>query len=118
MRDQKKNQFVRVNFNIVAPQVRLTDESGNTQIVPIAEAHRQAAAAELDLVEIVPNAKPPVCKIMDYSKWKYEEKIRRKEEVRKQKTVAAKEIQLRYCIGQHDIETKIRALQKFLEEKR
>jgi translation initiation factor IF-3 len=70
------------------------------------------------LVEIVPSAKPPVCKIMDFGKWRYEEKIRRKDDIRKQKTIAPKEIQLRYCIGQHDIETKVRALKKFLEEKR
>lgn len=119
MRDNKSNnRFVRVNLNIVSPQVRLTAEDGTSEIVPIAEARSRAMAVELDLVETVPNAKPPVVKIMDFSKWKYEEKIRRKEEAKKQKTITAKEIQLRYCIGQHDIDTKVRALKKFLEEKR
>lgn len=119
MRDNKtNNRFVRVNFNITATQVRLTADDGTSEVITIAEARTRAAAAELDLVETVPNAKPPVCKIMDFGKWRYEEKIRRKDEVKKQKTVAAKEIQLRYCIGQNDIDTKVRALKKFLEEKR
>lgn len=119
MKDSKNNnRFIRVNYNITAPQVRLSDDNGNSEIITIAEAHSRAASAELDLVEVVPNAKPPVVKIMDLGKWKYEEKIKRKDDLKKQKTVAAKEIQLRYCIGQHDIETKVRALKKFLEEKR
>jgi translation initiation factor IF-3 len=67
---------------------------------------------------VVANAKPPVVKILDFGKWKYEEKIKRKEDLKKQKTVSSKEIQLRYCIGQHDIETKVKMLKKFLEEKR
>jgi translation initiation factor IF-3 len=119
MKDSKtNNRFVRVNFNITSPQVRLSEDDGNSRIMSIIDARALAAQAELDLVEIVPNAKPPVCKIMDFGKWRYEEKIRRKDEVKKQKTVAPKEIQLRYCIGQHDIDTKIRSLKKFLEEKR
>lgn len=119
MRDNKtNNRFVRVNFNIVATQVRLQADDGTSEIVTIAEARARAATAELDLVETVPNAKPPVVKIMDFGKWRYEEKIRRKDEIKKQKTLAAKEIQLRYCIGQNDIDTKVRSLKKFLEEKR
>jgi translation initiation factor IF-3 len=119
MRDNKtNNRFVRVNFNITAPQVRLSADDGTSEIVTIAEARARAAAEELDLVEVVANAKPPVVKIMDFGKWRYEEKIRRKDDMKKQKTVAPKEIQLRYCIGQNDIDTKVRSLKKFLEEKR
>ena len=116
--NKTNNKFVRINNNITVPQVRLVDEIGNSEIISTNEARGRAAAAALDLVEIVPTAKPPVCKIMDFGKWRYDEKIKKKEEVKKQKTIAPKEIQLRYCIGQHDIETKVRALKKFLEEKR
>ena len=114
----KINKFVRINSNITAPQVRLSLDDGNSQIITIQEARDRAYRAELDLVETVPNAKPPVCKIMDFNKWKYEEKVRRKEEQKKTKSIANKEIHLRYCIGQHDLETKIRFLKQFLEEKR
>lgn len=114
----KTNKFVRINSNITAPQVRLSFDDGGSQVVSINEARERAYRAELDLVEIVPNAKPPVCKIMDFNKWKYEEKVKRKEEQKKTKSVAPKEIRLRYCIGQHDLDTKVRALKQFLEEKR
>jgi translation initiation factor IF-3 len=110
---------IRANFNIVnTPQVRLNKEDGTSEVITIAEARSRALQAELDLVEIVPNARPPVCRIMDFGKWRYEENIRKKEEIKKQKTVTQKEIQLRYCIGQNDIDTKVRSLKKFLEEKR
>ena len=114
----KENRFVRINHNITAPYVRLSLDDGTSSVVSIYEARTKADNQNLDLVEVVANAKPPVVKIMDFGKWKYEQNIKKKDDLKKQKTVAPKEIQLRYCIGQHDIETKVRALKKFLEEKR
>jgi translation initiation factor IF-3 len=114
----KENRFVRVNYNITAPYVRLSSDDGTSQVLSTREAQSKADSLNLDLVEVVANAKPPVVKILDFGKWKYEEKIKRKEDLKKQKTVSSKEIQLRYCIGQHDIETKVKMLKKFLEEKR
>lgn len=117
MQNQKK--FTRVNHYITnVSQVRLFIEDDPVGIVSIEEARRRAFELGLDLVETVPHAKPPVCKIIDFGKFKYEEKIKKKDEVKKKKTVTSKEVQLRYCTGQHDLETKISAIKKFLEEKR
>jgi len=113
-----QKRYLRVNHQINVPQVRLFVEDQPVGVVSIEEARRRAYDLGLDLVETVPHAKPPVCKILDFGKYKYEEKIRKKEETRKQKTVTSKEIQLRYCIGDHDLETKVNAMKKFLEEKR
>ncbi len=113
-----QKRYLRVNDQIRVPQVRLFIEDEPIGIVNIEEARRRAYDLGLDLVETVPHAKPPVCKIIDFGKFKYEEKIKKKEETKKQKSVTSKEIQLRYCIGQHDLETKVTALKKFLEEKR
>lgn len=116
---QPKKKFTRINHYITGVyQVRLFIESDLVGIVSIEDARRRAQDLGLDLVEIVPQAKPPVCKIIDFGKFKYEENIRKKEEVKKRKTVASKEIQFRYCTGQHDLETKVNVLKKFLEEKR
>jgi translation initiation factor IF-3 len=113
-----QKRWLRVNDQIRVPQVRLFIEDEPVGVVNIEEARRRAFDLGLDLVETVPHAKPPVCKIIDFGKFKYEEKIKKKEETKKQKSVTSKEIQLRYCIGEHDLETKVSALKKFLEEKR
>jgi translation initiation factor IF-3 len=70
------NKFVRINHYITVPQVRLVDDQGRSEILNTYEAKERANQAELDLVEIVPQARPPVCKIMDFGKWKYEENIK------------------------------------------
>ena len=118
--NQKK--FFRINDQIRVPQVRLFVEDNPVGIVSIEEARRKAYELGLDLVETVPHAKPPVCKIIDFGKFKYEEKIKKKEETRKQKVMASasvpKEVRLRYCTGQHDLETKVNAMKKFLEDKK
>ncbi len=113
-----QKRYFRVNDQIRVPQVRLFVDEQPVGVVSIDEARRRAYDLGLDLVETVPHAKPPVCKIIDFGKFKYEEKIKKKEENRKQKTVTSKEVQLRYCTGDHDLETKIGAVKKFLEEKR
>lgn len=113
-----QKRFTRINDQIRANLVRLVIDGQTVGIVGIEEARRKAFDLGLDLVEIVPNAKPPVCHILDYGKYKYEQKIHQKEVNKKQKAVASKEIQLRYCIGPHDLETKVNHLKQFLGEKR
>lgn len=113
-----QKRYLRVGHQINVPQVRLFIGEELVGVVGIDEARRRAYDLGLDLVETVPNAKPPVCKIIDFGKYKYEEKAKKKEEAKKQRTVESKEIRLRYCTNDHDLETKINSVKKFLEEKR
>lgn len=113
-----QKNYLKVNDQIRASQVRLFVEDELVGVVTIEEARQRAYALNLDLVETVPNAKPPVCKIIDFGKYKYEEKIKKKAENKKQKSVTSKEVQLRYCTGDHDLETKVFAVKKFLSEGR
>ena len=107
----------RVNTEIGVPRVRLVDERGNMiGVVPRNEALTMAASAGLDLVEVAPNADPPVCKILDYGKFKYEEQKKKNEARKKQKIIEVKEIKLRPSIDDHDYEVKMRAMNKFIEE--
>ena len=85
-------------------------------IVSLEEAQRQADEAGLDLVEISPNAEPPVCKVQDYGKIKYQEQKKKNEARKKQKTIEVKEIKMRPNIEIHDYDVKMRAIQKFLGE--
>ena len=85
-------------------------------VVTTREALRQAGEAGLDLVEISPNADPPVCKILDYGKYKYEQQKKASEARKKQKVVEVKEIQIRPMIGDNDYQVKLRAAKRFLEE--
>lgn len=85
-------------------------------VVSIREALAAADEAGLDLVEISPNAEPPVCKILDYGKFKYEQQKKANEARKKQKVIEVKELKLRPMIEDHDYQVKLRAAQKFLEE--
>jgi translation initiation factor IF-3 len=85
-------------------------------IVTIREALAAADAAGLDLVEISPNAEPPVCKVLDYGKFKYQEQKKANEARKKQKVIEVKELKLRPMIEDHDYQVKLRAARKFLEE--
>lgn len=85
-------------------------------VVSIREALRAAEEAGLDLVEISPNAEPPVCKVLDYGKYKYEQQKKAAEARKKQKVVDMKEIQIRPMIGDHDYEVKLKAAKRFLED--
>lgn len=85
-------------------------------IVQLRDAQNMAREKSQDLVEIAPNARPPVCKIMDYGKYKYEQAKREKEARKKQKTVEIKEVKLRPNIEDHDFETKSRNAQRFLKD--
>ncbi|CAA6604136.1 Translation initiation factor IF-3 [Rhodospirillaceae bacterium LM-1] len=85
-------------------------------VVQIREALEKAAQAGLDLVEVSPNAEPPVCKILDFGKYKYEEQKKKNEARKKQKVIEIKEIKLRPGIDENDYQVKMRAMKKFLEE--
>ncbi len=107
----------RVNEKISSPKVRLVDENGEmVGVLSHKEALERAYRAGLDLVEVSPNADPPVCKILDYGKYKFEEQKRRAEIRKKQKIIEIKEIQLRPGIDKHDFEVKMRSARKFIEE--
>lgn len=109
--------FTRVNFQIRVPQVRVVKEGQQLGIMNTDQARKIAQDDGLDLVEIVPNARPPVCHIIDYDKYRYQQKQKEKEQKRKQKeaSVELKEIRLRPRIQDHDIETKVSAARRFLE---
>ncbi|WP_417247205.1 translation initiation factor IF-3 [Celeribacter sp.] len=106
----------RVNERIRAPEIRLIGAEGeNVGVVTPARAMDMAAEAGLDLVEISPNANPPVCKIMDYGKFKYEQQKRESEARKKQKTIEIKEVKFRPGTDVHDYQVKMRNVVKFLE---
>ena len=105
-----------INEEIRAKEVRLIDAEGTqVGIVSIDEALAKAAEANLDLVNISPNAAPPVCRIMDYGKYRYEQQKKEKEARKKQKTMEVKEMRLGIFTEEHDLETKAKLVSKFLE---
>ena len=107
----------RVNEEIRVPQVRLIDQEGEMMGVMTArDAMFKAYAVGLDLVEISPNAEPPVCKILDYGKFKYEQQKKRNEAKKKQKVIEIKEIKVRPNIDENDYQVKMRAMKSFIEE--
>ncbi|MDM8166618.1 translation initiation factor IF-3 [Roseovarius sp.] len=106
----------RVNEKIRAPEIRLIGPEGeNIGVVTPEKAMDLAFEAELDLVEISPNATPPVCKIMDYGKYKYEQQKRESEARKKQKVIEVKEVKFRPNTDTHDYDVKMRNVVKFLE---
>lgn len=107
----------RVNDLIAVDQVRLIDETGdNVGVVLTSDAIQRAFEVGMDLVEISPNVDPPVCKILDYGKFKYEEQKKANVARKKQKVIEVKEIKMRPGIDVHDYEVKMRSMQKFLAE--
>jgi translation initiation factor IF-3 len=113
----KSSNFPKANREITAPKVRLVDDEGEMiGVVTLQEALKLALEKGLDLVEISPNADPPVCKILDFGKFKYEAKKKAQEAKKKQKVVEIKEIKIRPNIGQNDYDVKMRSMQKFLAE--
>ena len=115
-RQQQRGFQIRINHRIRVPEVRVIDADGEMLgVLQTHEALRQAQEKGLDLVEVNPKAEPPVCKILDFGKYKYEEKKKTAEAKRKQTVVEIKEIKLRPKTDDHDIAFKIRAARKFLE---
>ena len=111
----KKDISLRTNEQITASEVRVISSNGKQLgIISIREALYHAEDEGFDLVEVSPDAKPPVCKIVDYGKLKYKEQKSKKEAKKKQKTIEVKEIKLRPGINKHDYEVKIKALSKFI----
>jgi translation initiation factor IF-3 len=108
---------LQINEQIRDREVRLIDDEGNQLgVVPGKEAQRLANEKKLDLVKVSPNAKPPVCKILDYGKYKYDLAKKEKEAKKKQKTVNVKEIRMTPRTDNHDIEVKANNASKFLSK--
>ncbi len=111
----KKSSDQRINERISASEVRVIGIDGKQLgVLNIKEALKAAENAGSDLVEISPEAKPPVCKIIDYGKLKYQEQKKKNQAKKKQKTIEVKEIKIRPGIEKHDYEVKMRALSKFI----
>jgi translation initiation factor IF-3 len=107
----------RVNDEIRAPQVRLIDAEGEMQgVMSARDAWLRAQAVGLDLLEISPNADPPVVKILDFGKFKYEQQKKKNEAKKKQKVIEIKEIKVRPNIDENDYQVKMRAMKSFIEE--
>ena len=108
---------ILINEDIKAKQVRLIDaDNENRGIVSIKEALAVAEEAGLDLIEISPQANPPVCKVLDYGKFRYEQQKKKNEAKKNQKVVEIKELKLRPVIETHDYEVKMKQAKKFLEQ--
>ena len=111
----KKDTSPRTNEQIIASEVRVISSTGKQLgIISIREALNHAEDEGFDLVEVSPDANPPVCKIIDYGKLKYKEQKSKKEAKKKKKTIEVKEINMRPGINKHDYEVKIKALSKFI----
>jgi translation initiation factor IF-3 len=105
-----------VNEQIYAKEIRVVDEKGEMRgVMSVAQALILAEAAGLDLVEVSPNAEPPVCKILDYGKYKYEMQKKAAEARKNQKIVDIKEVKIRPGIEDHDYNVKMKAARKFLQ---
>ncbi|MEN8236486.1 MAG: translation initiation factor IF-3 [Pseudomonadota bacterium] len=105
----------RVNKQITSPKVRLIDEKGdNIGVVTSQKALERARAADLDLIEISPNVDPPVCKISDYGRYKYEMQKKQSEARKKQKVTDVKEVKIRPVTEEHDYQVKLRNMQRFI----
>ena len=114
---QRNDDEFLINENIKAKQVRLIDANNeNRGIVSIKEALAIAEDSGLDLIEISPQANPPVCKVLDFGKFRYEQQKRKNEAKKNQKVVEIKELKLRPVIETHDYEVKLKQAKKFLEQ--
>ncbi len=114
-RDTRAPQ-IRVNHRIRVPEVRVVlEDGGMLGVMSTQQALREAEERGLDLVEVNPKAAPPVCKILDFGKFKYEEKKRAREAKRKQTVVEVKELKLRPKTDDHDLDVKLRAARRFIE---
>jgi translation initiation factor IF-3 len=112
-----QKQRVRINEQIKVPEVRLIAADGQqVGVMPTKEALARATEANLDLVEVAPQATPPVCRIMDYGKYKYQQSKKQQEARRRQTTIQVKEIKVRPKIEEHDMAFKMRNARRFLSE--
>ncbi len=107
----------RINYQIISPTLRLLDEEGKQiGILSKIEALQKAKELDMDVVEIAPNAVPPVAKLIDYKKFKYQEQKKERDSKKSQKNVDLKEVRLRPFIGQHDFDTRLKQAVEWLED--
>ena len=115
--NNNNNKGQRMNDMIRVREVRLIDDEGNQKgIVPTLEALKMAKEKDLDLVEVSPNANPPVCKILDFGKYRFEQEKKLRESKKNQKVLKLKEIRMQPKIGSGDLDTKAKHVQEFLDE--
>lgn len=115
--NKKSNPFPKANLEITAPIVRLiNDKKEMLGVKTLEEALQQAQKEGLDLVEVSPHSEPPVCKIMDFGRHKYQEKKKMQDAKKRQRTISLKEIKIRPTIGAHDLDIKIKSMNNFLLE--
>src|SRR5574344_1541607 len=111
------NKGLRINEQIRVREIRLIDdEGGQTGVIPTMEALKMAKERELDLVEVSPNANPPVCKILDFGKYRFEQAKKLRASKQNQKVLKIKEIRMQPKIGPGDLDTKAKHVQEFLDE--
>jgi translation initiation factor IF-3 len=116
-RPPSQDRGPRINHQIRIRQIRVIDDEGKQLgVIDTADALALAAHKGLDLVEIAPNQRPPVCRIMDYGKFKYEQKKKDQASKRKQHHVQVKEVRLRPAIAEHDLQVRVRAARQFLTD--
>ncbi len=113
--DREDSSKFRINNQITSAYVLLIKDEVKLGVISLEKAKKMARDEGLDLVEVSPAAKPPVCRILDYGKFKYDQSLKEKENKKKQKTVQPKFIGLKVKIADHDLNTKITAAKKFLE---
>ncbi|MGE4298204.1 MAG: translation initiation factor IF-3 [Desulfovibrionaceae bacterium] len=115
-RQERVVDQTRLNDRIRAREVRVIDENGEQLgILPTAEAMRHAMEQGMDLVEVAPNADPPVCRVMDYGKFKYQQQKKQQEAKRNQTVIQIKEIKVRPKTDEHDYQTKLKHIRRFIE---
>jgi translation initiation factor IF-3 len=107
---------LRINSEITGATVRVIEEGNQLGIMPLSEALTRAAKAGMDLVEVAPNADPPVCRIMDYGKFRYQQSKKLQDAKKTQTIIQVKEIRLRPKTEDNDLQVKIRHVKKFLEQ--
>jgi translation initiation factor IF-3 len=113
-----ERDLTRINERIRVPEVRLIDDQGNqVGVMKAADALRFAQERDLDLVEVAPEARPPVCRVLDYSKYKYEQAQKQKQARKHQQQITIREIKFRPKIAQHDYDTKKGHVERFLRHK-
>ena len=111
------NRGTRINERIRVREVRLIDDQGGQLgIIPTVDALRMARERDLDLVEVAPNANPPVCKILDFGRYRFEQEKKLRDSKKKQKVLKLKEIRMQPKIGSGDLDTKAKHIQEFLDE--
>lgn len=116
-RDRAKSadKELKINHKIKAREVRVVFDDGTQSVLPIEDAIRRAREVELDLVEVSPNALPPVCKIIDYGKYKFHQEKRQKEQKKNQRIIKLKEVRMQPKIDTHDLDFKYRNILGFLK---